>query len=171
MTTERVIWFRRESPRVVRDNDSPLPSCFMDTDVGLERPASRATRPAAAATPTPTSWCGPSSSVSIRTSRSTRVVPRTPSGGLARTSVHACGRSDLPKISDDASALQSRIRRSDVRPGLAGLRVAGGSGLSTGRQPASRQQLIPGPSHPADARGRAGCPRAHRICGPERSDR
>jgi hypothetical protein len=34
MTAERVIWFRRESPRVVRDDDSPLPSCFMDTDVG-----------------------------------------------------------------------------------------------------------------------------------------
>ncbi|HMD91225.1 MAG TPA: hypothetical protein VKG80_01135 [Trebonia sp.] len=28
-----MIWFRRESRRVVRDNDSPLPSCFMDTDV------------------------------------------------------------------------------------------------------------------------------------------
>src|SRR6266568_538832 len=53
--------------------------------------------------------------------------------------------------------LWSRRTLTDVRPGLAGPRVAGGSGLSIGRQPARRRRLIPGPSRPAGAHGRAGC--------------
>src|SRR6266581_5916575 len=51
--------------------------------------------------------------------------------------------------------LWSRRTLTDVRPGLAGPRVAGGSGLSIGRQPARRRRLIPGPSRPAGAHGRA----------------